>query len=106
MRSKVLSPLASVCSTAAIRAWETKGMGARNEIQALSAAIQLGCGQMYKRKVQLRTRKCPAMETDGLAYCSWLLTDKFKISPIFNPMIYYKLEYQVFNFLLSAQATL
>lgn len=46
------------------------------------------------------------METDGLAYCSWLLTDKFKISAIFNPMIYYKLEYQVFNFLLPAQVTL
>lgn len=46
------------------------------------------------------------METDGLAYCSWLLTDEFKISAIFNPMIYYKLEYQVFNFLLPAQVTL
>lgn len=50
MRSKLLSPLASLCSTAAVRAWETKGMGARNEIQALSAAVQPGCGQTYKTR--------------------------------------------------------
>ena len=45
------------------------------------------------------------MKLDDLAYCSWLLIYKFKISPIFNLMIYYKLEYQVFYFLLSAKVT-
>jgi len=33
------------------------------------------------------------------------ISNKFKISPIFNLMIYYKLEYQVFYFLLSAKVT-
>lgn len=49
-------------------------------------------------KVQLRARKDPAMELDGLAFCSWLLIHKFKISPIINTTMYYKLSLGFFFF--------
>lgn len=49
MRSKLLlSPWASVYPTAAVQSLGTKGMGSKNEIQALCAAVQPGCGQTYK----------------------------------------------------------
>lgn len=57
-------------------------------------------------KFQWRIRRGPAMKLDGLAFCSWILTDKFKIPPIFNPMTYYKSEDPFSDFLLSAKVTL
>lgn len=54
----------------------------------------------------MKFQKGPARKLDGLAFGSWILTDKLKIPPIFNPMIDYKSDDQFVGFLPSAKVTL